>query len=61
MVYFAIFFKNDPLKIKVIYEIQPEVLVAETERQLDKSNNAISHVGFTENWVKENAKIVYPH
>lgn len=58
-IYFAIFFKNNPLKIKVIYEIEPKVLVAETERQLDRSSNAISHVGFTEKWAESNSKIVY--
>ena len=59
MIYFAIFYKSNPLSIKVVYEIEPEVMVAETERQLDRSSNAISHVGFSENWAKENAKLVY--
>jgi hypothetical protein len=27
--------------------------------QLDRSTNDISHVGFTENWAKDNGKIVY--
>lgn len=58
-IYFAIFYKDIPLKIKVIYEIEPNVLVTETERQLDKSSNSISHVGFSENWAKENSKVVY--
>jgi hypothetical protein len=58
-IYFAIFYKNDPLKIKTIYEIEPEVLVAETERKLNKSKNSISHVGFTEEWAKSNGKVVY--
>lgn len=58
-IYFAIFYKNNPLKIKVIYEIELEVLVEETERQLDRSKNAISHVGFSENWAEENSKVVF--
>lgn len=58
-IYFAIFYKENPLKIKVIYEIEPSVLVAETERQLDRSSNAISHVGFNENWAKNNSKVVF--
>ena len=37
MIYLAIFFKSNPLKIKTIYEIRPEVMVVETERQLDRS------------------------
>jgi hypothetical protein len=59
MIYFAIFFKSNPLKIKTVYEIHPEVMVVETERQLDRSGNTISHVGFSENWAKKNATIVF--
>jgi hypothetical protein len=59
MIYLAIFQKRNPLRIKVIYEIEPKVLVRETERQLDSSRNAISHVGFSEKWANENGKVVY--
>ena len=59
MIYLAIFYKKNPLKIKIIYEIQPSVLLKETERQLDRSSNEISHVGFSEDWAKLNSKIVY--
>jgi hypothetical protein len=58
-IYFAVFYESEQTKCKVIYEIEPEVLLAETERQLDRSSNAISHVGFSENWVKEHGRIVY--
>ena len=58
-IFLAIFLKENPLKIKVIYEIEPKILVVETERQLDRSNNAISHVGFNESWAKKNGKVVY--
>ncbi len=58
-IYFAIFYKTNPLKIKIIYEISPEILLVETERQLDRSSNAISHVGFSENWARENCKVVF--
>ena len=58
-IYLAIFQKSNPLKIKVIYEIEPKVLVKETERQLDRSRNAISHVGFSENWAIDNGRVVY--
>lgn len=57
--YFVIFYKNKPLTVKVIYEIEPEVLLKEAERQLDRSRNIISHVGFSEDWVKENSKVIY--
>jgi hypothetical protein len=49
-IYFAIFYKENPLKIKVIYEIEPEILSKEAEKQLDRSSNNISHVGFSERW-----------
>jgi hypothetical protein len=58
-IYFAIFYEKEQTKCKVIYEIMPEAMVTETERQLDRSSNAISHVGFTESWAKEHGKIVF--
>lgn len=59
MIYLAIFYKKNPLKIKIIYEIQPKVLLKETERQLDRSSNQISHVGFSEDWAKINGRVIY--
>jgi len=58
-VFFAVFYAQEQTKAKVIYELAPEVVVQETERQLDASRNAISHVGFTESWVKRNGRVVY--
>ncbi len=58
-VYFAVFYQANQTKAKVIYELEPEVVVEETERQLDRSRNAISHVGFSEAWAKSNGKLVY--
>lgn len=59
-IYFAIFYKVDPLRVKSIYEVEPDVMLEETERQLDNSRNDISHVGFTEGWAKKNGLVVYP-
>ena len=59
MIYLAIFYKKNPLEVKVIYEIEPTVLLKETEKQLDRSSNAISHVGFSASWAEKNGKIVY--
>ena len=58
-IYYAVFYKYNQTKVKIIYEIEPIVMVEETERQLDRSQNTISHVGFTENWVQKNGKVVY--
>ncbi|MFH1001376.1 MAG: hypothetical protein V1783_11125 [Bacteroidota bacterium] len=59
MIYLAIFYKKNPLKIKIIYEIQQGVLLKETERQLNRSSNKISHVGFSEEWAKEHGRVIY--
>jgi len=58
-IYLAIFYKKNSLKVKIIYEIKPKVLLKEAEKQLDRSSNIISHVGFSEDWAKQNGKIVY--
>ena len=58
-IYDAVFYKHNQMKVKVIYELEPEIVVRETERQLDRSGNEISHVGFSERWICENGKIVY--
>lgn len=58
-VYFAVFYEANQTKCKVIYEIEPHVVVEETERQLDRSRNAISHVGFSEEWARGNGRLVY--
>lgn len=58
-VYLAVFFANEQTKVKTIYELDPNVVIQETERQLDASINRISHVGFSESWARENGQTVY--
>jgi hypothetical protein len=58
-VYLAVFYASNQTKCKVIYEIEVDVLLAEAERQLDRSRNAISHVGFTIDWARSNGRTVY--
>lgn len=58
-VYFAVFHEANQTKCKVIYELAPEVVVEETNRQLDCSRNAISHVGFSEDWARQKGRVVY--
>jgi len=58
-VYFAVFYEDNQTKCKVIYELAPAVVLEETERQLDRSRNKISHVGFSENWAREHGRVVY--
>ena len=58
-IYFAVFCAENQTKVKVIYELEPDVVLVETERQLDRSRNDISHVGFGEPWAKQNGKVIY--
>lgn len=58
-VYFAVFFASNQTKCKVIYELDSEVVLRETVRQLDRSRNAISHVGFSQDWASRNGRVVY--
>lgn len=58
-VYLAVFYSGDQTRVKVVYELEPSVVVDEANRQLDRSRNAISHVGFSERWARENGTIVY--
>ena len=54
-----VFYGNDQTRCKVIYELPVMAVLEETERQLDKSRNKISHVSFSEKWAKEYGMIVY--
>ena len=58
-IYYAVFYSGNQTMVKVIYEIEPDVLLRETERRLDRSKNSISHVSFPESWANANGRIVY--
>lgn len=58
-IYLAIFYSSNQTKVKVIFELEPEIVAAKTEQQLNRSRNNISHVGFSEKWARVNGKIVY--
>ena len=58
-VYFAVFYEANQTKCKIIYEINQDAVLKETERQLDSSRNVISHVGFSEDWARANGRVVY--
>ncbi len=58
-VYFAVFYKSNQIKLKAIYELEPTVVLEEAKRQLDRSQNVISHVGFSIKWANQHGKIVY--
>jgi len=58
-VFLAIFHAANQTRCKTIYELDPNVVLREAERQLDRSRNEISHVGFSEVWARENGGVVY--
>ncbi len=58
-IYLAIFYKAKQIRVKRIYEIEPGVLRIGVEEKLNQSSNAISHVGFSEKWARQNGKLVY--
>lgn len=58
-IYCAIFEESNPLNVLAIYEVEVPVMLNEAKRQLDRSRNTISHIGFTIKWVQENGKQVY--
>ena len=58
-IYYVVFYADNQTRCKVIYELEPEAVLEEAERQLDRSRNAISHVGFGIRWVRQHGKVVY--
>ena len=58
-IYFTVFYASNQVRCKVIYELDPNIALAEAERQLDNSRNAISHVGFSIKWAHRNGRIIY--
>lgn len=58
-IFLAVFRKDDPLHVLRMYVIDPDVLMTEAHRQLDRSRNVISHVRFSEAWARTHGRIVY--
>lgn len=48
-----------PLDILRIYEVEPNVIKTEADRQLNNSTNKISHVSFNENFAKTHGKLIW--
>ena len=58
-IYLAVFYADNQTRCKVIYELDPDIVLVEAERQLDRSKNQISHLGFSIKWAAENGKLAY--
>jgi hypothetical protein len=59
-IYCVTFSDNQPLSVVDIYEIEPDIFLAEASRQLKASKNVISHVGVSKKWVIEHGTLIYP-
>jgi hypothetical protein len=59
-IYCAVFDKKASLLLKEIWDIPVNTFLNEVERQLDASQNEISHVSVSAKWTKENGTKVYP-
>lgn len=55
-IYLVVFFKNQPIKIKDIYELDPKIVCDYACDQLNSSINAISHFSMSVTWAQENEK-----
>jgi hypothetical protein len=58
-IYCAVFEKDNPLTVIIIYQLPTSVVLREVERQLNASSNEISHVGLTIKWCERNGEVVY--
>ena len=58
-IYLAVFYANDQTRCKIIYELDPQVVLSEANRQLDRSRNQIAHLGFSIRWAMKNGIAVY--
>ena len=58
-IYLAVFYADNQTRCKIIYELEPEVVLAEANRRLDRSRNQISHIGFSVSWARNHGTIVY--
>jgi len=60
-IYLAVFYKEDQTRVKIIYELAPDVAAKEARRQLKRSINDISHISFSETWARQNGTVVHEH
>ena len=58
-IYCAVFEEESPLTVLAIYEVEVPVMLNEAQRQLDRSRNEISHIGFTIKWAQDNGRLVH--
>lgn len=57
---YLVAFNRGTLDVAVIFEVTPQVAAKEAERQLDASNNAISHISFSRSWTASHGVKIFP-
>ena len=58
-IYLAVFYADNQLQVKEIYELDPIAVEEEAVRQLERSTNQISHVGLSISWATERGRVIY--
>lgn len=53
-------FKKNCLELISIYKVDVQLALSEANRQLDASQNDISHVSFSHSWTRTNGREVFP-
>jgi hypothetical protein len=57
--YHVIFYKNNPIYVKEIYEIEMGVVLSKAMENLNNENNESNHISFSLSWTRKNGKLVY--
>lgn len=58
-IYLTVFYAQNQLEVKTIYELELDVMEREAVRQLNGSENNISHVNFSISWARKHGRVVY--
>tara|TARA_B100000683_G_C12393896_1_gene516707 strand:- start:198 stop:668 length:471 start_codon:yes stop_codon:yes gene_type:complete len=58
--FFALFSREDSLKLKKIYRVETKDVLEEAKRKISKMKSSSKHLGFGMKWTRENGRLVWP-
>ena len=58
-IYCAVFDEKHPLNVITIYKVPVDKMLREAKRQLNASQNKISHISYPIEWAQKHGKVVY--
>lgn len=58
-IFLAIFYASNQIKVKTIYELEPDVVEHEAIRQMNVSELEKPHVNLYESWARMHGRVVY--